>query len=372
MFLFFFFFADQIFCYQEKSSLFVFSYDFLVENLHQPGGLLIYLGKFLTTFYYYPLAGALLASLVIWLIVIIASELIKILKGTKEEFIPLLAGITLFYLQINYQYLLYNNLGILIQLLFFRLSIKYLKGYLPVILTPLLYFLSGGFTWIFCIMYSLWLVSERQGRWWLKISGLWLLNFLVIFLSKEFLFFQSAKTLLLYPYTPDATGSLTKLFIPVVVLLSLLPVLIKIRIRNPLKKKLSQNQILLAGSIVVILIMVIISILKYDRKTQQYYRVEKLFYESKYQEVIDFNIKHPSNNILTVYLNNIALCETGQLNDMLFHFWQSPDGRTLFLKWEITGEILRIGGYFYYTIGMINEAHRWAFDHKNRYHKLQL
>ncbi len=28
----------------------------------------------------------------------------------------------------------------------------------------------------------------------------------------------------------------------------------------------------------------------------------------------------------------------------------------------MAGEILNRGGYFYYTIGMINEAHRWAFE----------
>jgi len=65
---------------------------------------------------------------------------------------------------------------------------------------------------------------------------------------------------------------------------------------------------------------------------------------------------------MTIFLNNIALCETDKLNDQLFHFPQSPDGKTLFLKWEMTGEILNRGGYFYYTIGMINEAHRWAFE----------
>jgi hypothetical protein len=61
-------------------------------------------------------------------------------------------------------------------------------------------------------------------------------------------------------------------------------------------------------------------------------------------------------------LNNIALCETGQLNDRLFQFRQSADGNTLFLKWEMIGEVLKRGGYFYYTIGMVNEAQRWAFE----------
>lgn len=362
IFLFLFFFAGHILFYQEKTSLFIFSFDFLKENLRQPGSLLVYLGTFLTTFYYYPLAGALIASLIIWFIVILASEITKQVTGKRREFLPLLAGLVLFYLQTDYRYLLYNNLGILCQLIFFWLSVKYLKSFLPVILAPFFYFLTGGFTWIFLIMFSLWLLIKKPEKWWLKISALWLLSFLFIWISKEFLFFQSAGNLIQYPVASDGTGSQMKIFLPVVVLLSILPALSFVTFKNPFRKWVSQNLLSISGVVTLLLILTAISILRFDRKTRQYFNVEKLFYENRYQEIIDFNIKYPSNNILTIYLNNIALCETGQLNDRLFSFRQSPDGATLFLKWDIAGEISRRGGYFYYTIGMINDAHRWAYE----------
>jgi len=361
IFLFLFFFASHIFFYQEKTSLFVFSFDFLKENLHQPGGFLVYLGKFLTSFFWYPIAGALIASLVIWLIVIIG-EITTSMTGTGRNFLPLLAGLALFYLQTDYRYLLFNNLGILFQLLFFLLSVKYLKGFLPVILVPLLYFLTGGFTWIFLIMFSLWLVIKRPGKWYMVLIALWLISFLVIWISKEFLFFQSARTLLQYPFTPDGTGFQMMIFVPVVVILSLLPVLSLVTLRNPLRKRFSENVFSISGVVILLSALISISVFRNDSKTGRYFIVEKLFYEKRYQDIIDFNIRHPSNNILTIYLNNIALCETGQLNDRLFSFRQSPDGGTLFLKWDIAAEISRRGGYFYYTIGMINDAHRWAFE----------
>jgi hypothetical protein len=90
--------------------------------------------------------------------------------------------------------------------------------------------------------------------------------------------------------------------------------------------------------------------------------VENLFYQNKLNEVIDFNTSNPPTNLLTIFLNNIALCESGKLDDMLFHFPQDRDGKTLFLKWDLAREVLNRGGYFYYTVGMINEAHRWAFE----------
>jgi hypothetical protein len=105
-----------------------------------------------------------------------------------------------------------------------------------------------------------------------------------------------------------------------------------------------------------------ISLLRNDEKTRDYFNVEKLFSEQNYSGVVSYNTKHPSNNLLTSFLNNIALDETGKLNDLLFHFPQKADGGTLFLKWDMIGEVLRRGGYFYYSIGMINEARRWAFE----------
>src|ERR1035437_1005513 len=69
-FIYFGFFANYIFFYQEKTSLFVCSSDFLLENIHQPGGLLIYFGKFLTSFFYYPLVGAAIVSTILALIIL--------------------------------------------------------------------------------------------------------------------------------------------------------------------------------------------------------------------------------------------------------------------------------------------------------------
>ena len=88
VFIYFCFFADYIFFYQEKSSLFIFSHDFLSENLHQPGGPLIYAGKFLTTFFYYPFAGALIVATVLTLIVLLTLKIIIILNGTKAQNLP--------------------------------------------------------------------------------------------------------------------------------------------------------------------------------------------------------------------------------------------------------------------------------------------
>lgn len=364
-FVYFGFFGNYLFFYQEKSSLFILSYDFLLENLHQPGGFLVWLGKFFSTFYFFPFAGAAILSSILTLIIISISKIIQSLNGKEGGFFSVLIGAGLFYLHTDYRLLLFNSLGLFLQLCFFLLVIKYLtflKGWGAVILVPLCFYLTGGFTWVFLLFTTLYFVLDKENNGWIRIIALWFISFITLYLSKEFLFFQSGKTLMTFPFTDSNTGSQKILFLSITGIISILPVLAKIKIRMPEKLKISEFALSLIGSIFIVIILVIIGLLRFDNKTKQYFYVEKLFYEDKFDEVIAFNTANPPNNSLTIFLNNIALCETDKLGDLLFHFPQSPDGKTLFLKWEMVGEILNRGGYFYYTIGMINEAHRWAFE----------
>jgi hypothetical protein len=364
-FIYFGFIADYIFFYQEKSSLFIFSYDFLLENLHQPGGLLIWLGKFFSTFYYYPIAGAIIVSSILTLNALLVSKIIFILSGYHTRIIPFIIGATLFYLQTDYRFLLFNNLGLLLQLSLFWLVIRFLtfvKGWIPVIISPLWFYATGGFAWVFQLLITFYLLFDEKNKGWIRLLVFWSLSFITYYISKEYLFFQSGKTLITFPFSDYNTGSQQIIMFAIAGIISILPVISKIR--SLLKDRLVISDF--TGNLVVTIFLVILivttGIRRFDNKKKQYFYVEKLFYQEKFDEVITYNTSNPSNNLLTIYLNNIALCETDKLDDLLFHFPQSPDGRTLFLKWEIVGEILNRGGYFYYTIGMINEAHRWAFE----------
>jgi hypothetical protein len=361
-FLFFGFFADYVEFYQEKLSLFIFSHDYLIDNLSQPGSLLIYLGRFLTTFYYSPVAGAAIISLIICLIIYMISVIIRFLTEKESILLPLFFGTAFFILQTNYHYLLYNNLGVLLQLVFFYLAIKYLKGFIPVIIFPFWYFFTGGFAWIFGLMYVLYLALKSIRKEWPKIVSLFALCFLVIYLLKEFFLFQTFKNLLIFPLSDEGTGSQIKFFIPVMALIILIPLTVKIKIRFPFWVKQKESLKIIIITLISLLLVSVPALLRFDKVNKEYFHAEKLFLQGRFNELTGYITKHPTTNRLTIFLNNIALCETGKLDDQLFHFPQSPDGQSLFLKWEMYGEILRRGGYFYYTTGMINEAQRWAFE----------
>jgi hypothetical protein len=361
-FVFFGFFADYVEFYQEKVALFVFSRDYLITNIDQPGSLLLYLGRFLTTFFYYPAAGAAIISIILSLIIYLLSKILNYLSGSESRLIPFIFGTLFFILQTNYKYLLYNNLGILLQLAFFYLAIKCLKGFIPVILFPLWYWITGGFAWIFLLMYTFFLAKKSISKGWPKIILLFAISFLSLYILKEFLIFQSFKTLLIYPLSNEDTGSQYKIFLPAIVVITLIPYIGKINIRFPGWLINNYKMGKFFPPLISILIIFISSIICYDKVNKEYFHAERLFYKESYEELTRYVMKHPTTNRLTIFLNNIALSETGRLNDLLFHFPQSPDGQSLFLKWEMFGEVLRRGGYFYYTTGMINEAHRWAYE----------
>jgi hypothetical protein len=361
-FIFFGFFADYVEFYQEKISLFIFSHDYLIDNLSQPGSLLVYLGRFLTTFYYYPALGGVIISLIVCLIIIMTSKIISFISGKESIILPLIFGTAFFILHSNYYFLLYNSLGVLLQLLFFYLAIKFLKGFIPVIIYPFWYFLTGGFAWIFALMYTIHLALKSIKKGWPEIITLVALCFLIIYVLKEFFLFQTFRNLMIFPFSKEDTGSQIKFFIAVMVLITLIPLYGKIKISVPFWIKLKEPLKVSTISFVSLLLIIVSAFLRFDKVNKEYFHAEKLFHQKRFKEIPEYIAKHPTTNRLTVFLNNIALCETGKLNDQLFHTQQSPDGQSLFLKWEMLGEVLRRGGYFYYATGMINEAQRWAFE----------
>lgn len=358
-------FTTYIFFYQEKAALFQTTFAFFSEKMQQPGGFLNYLGEFQTALYYYPLLGAIVLTLEMTTVMILVTAIGKKMTGKPVFVLPFLLGGALFFLQTHYQFRSFTILGIVLQLLFFFLIIKNGKGktaWLPVVLFPLNYYLFGSFSFLFLAMFVFWLVQYQSKHRWLKIAGILVWQLLFFYIGKELVFFQPIGQLLVFPYSSAKTGEQVPLFTAVLVLVATLPLLFLLKpkvMENIGAKRFLWLQLV---PVALLIVLALVCIQRIDKKNSHYFYVEKLFYQQKYDEIIAFNSQSPSNNILTNYLNNIALAETGQLGDRLFQFPQSTDGGTLFLKWDLLTEVLKRGGYYYYTLGVINEAQRWAYE----------
>lgn len=365
MFTWFAFFGNYVLFFQEKSSLFLLTGDFLMETIYRPGGAVDYISGFLTSCFYYPVAGAAVLSGIITFISFLISRCIFALSGKNEKIFPFVIGLLLFFLHTDYSFFIQSGIGLMLQFLLFLVitrSEKYTRGLAVFLILPAWYFLSGGYSWIFIFLLTFRWLLFPGGQRWLKILTSWLLLTLTIIFSKELIFFESEKNLIFYPFSlPDAPLERT-LFLLTTVLTCMTPLIAWLKFPVPNFFFSSYSSEITVRSLIIVSITLLIGVYQFDRKNSRYFKVERLFYERKYEQIIEENTRVPSTNLLTLFFNNIALAEKGILNDRLFGFVQSPQGQTLFLKWEMVSEILKRGGYLYYSIGMVNEAHRWAFE----------
>ena len=105
---------------------------------------------------------------------------------------------------------------------------------------------------------------------------------------------------------------------------------------------------------------VILLITGYNTQTARVINLERLAFQGKWEEAAGYQEKYPSENLIGQYFYNIALNETGQLCDRLFTGRQDFGTGSLFLPWS--NEHLNWGAYSFYSIGLTNEAHRWAYE----------
>lgn len=362
----FFYFAGYIFFYQEKSMLFQMSVAYLAENIKQPGGFLVWLAALQTTIYYYPLAGALIVSAEICCIILLIAKTGKKIYDEPLFFLPFLAGAVTFYLQTKYQFQAVNLLGVLMQLAVFYLIVSVVKGnskWALVLFFPVWYFFTGSFSFVLMVAVALWLIFSKEKNRFAVTGAMILSTLLFILLLREFMLFDDTGKLLFFPYANQNVGNQQYLFLIFIVLLASLPILFRFQPKKIQNIAVKRMPVLQFSPFLLLLIFGALTVSEYDTKDKHYFEVEKLFYQRRFDEVIAYNEQFPSSNVLTGFLNNVALAETGRLTDRLFSFTQSTDGRTLFLPWELSGEVLKRGGYFYYALGLVNEAQRWAYEY---------
>ena len=361
----FFNYFEYVFFYQEKSKLFLTTFFDFKTYLDRPGGLLEYVSDFITSLYYYPRLGALIVAGEIILIVLFSSLTAKRYSGRQCYFIPFFIGGVFFFMHLNHYFLNVNTLGVMLQLALFYSVMNFSSkktGYIIAILFPLWYYVTGVFSGIFMILFIFDnLIKKEKGYLFriITIAGVWAIFF---FIGSNLLFYKGTSELLYGPFTYVNCGGQEVLFVYTVLLLILLPA-ISMSLPKSITGFLDKKELALKlAPVIVFGLVIFFSGQRVNRGNIDYFEVEKLFYEGKYAELVKYNYDHQVLNRLSLFLNNIALSQTGQLLNRMFYFPQDKNGGTLFLRWGDDNEIRKRGGYFYYFIGMVNEAHRWAFE----------
>jgi hypothetical protein len=364
-FIYFLLFGNYVFFFQENQSLFIFSAEYLKQYVIKPGGLLEYAGNFIAQGFFSYTYGSLVVSVINILISITFLRIIiKILPVTPfMMFYAVLPSCLLLLLQTDYNYMIYNSLGFLMISIYFMFSIVperrsthiFLIGFFPVF-----YYLTGAYAWIYLGMYIFHFLLNKR----VVYTILILVSALItLILSRKVLFFQPLADLLLYPLPLKDYFSKHIIFYLPIGLFIIYPALIKavsfLRIKEEYLRIFPLYSILILFSLTIF-----IQSRLYSRNDADLLNLEKLFFEQDWDGVVKLQEDIRMNNIVAQYYYNTALSQKEHLCDRMFYGPQNFGPNSLLVQWNSKTSIndnFR-GAYFFYTIGLINEAHRWAFE----------
>lgn len=364
-FLYFYWFGDYLLFFQEKQSLFIYSGDFVREYFLKPGGLLELTGKFLTQFYANTFLGSLILASILTLPALFLFNINKrLIPGTNLSlFFLLIPSCFLLLMQTHYYHMMEYNLGFILVFAYLHLSIiaeKRKAGYLVLLMFPLFYFMTGAYAWIYLGIYVIYKLSCEKGM--KKLYGPFFLTVTALtslLVFRKIIFLEPWGQLFMFPlpFINDPAHKIIFRIMPPFVILY--PLLYKSTGIKGMRRFNTRALTLVLCMILFSATALLISKF-YNPQTARVIQLEKLVFEEKWNETIILQENFPSRNLIGQYFYNIALSETGQLCDRLFYGMQDFGTRALILPWS--NEHLSWGAYFFYSIGLVNEAHRWAYE----------
>ncbi|SHG00610.1 hypothetical protein SAMN05444274_11822 [Mariniphaga anaerophila] len=357
--------GDYIFAFQENSFLLVWTPEYLIPFLLKPGGILELAGKILTQLYMNQFIGSLILSGIIILPSVLLYSIDRKLNTDHfvfSGFIYIIPTALLMLLQTFYYHFMEYNIGInaiLLYSLFSTHHYKKKKYYLPLIMLPLFMYVAGAYTLVFigtCIVLCL---TQQKKRGILRYFLVIILETVITIVAfQKYFFLQPYSQILKFPLPTLDIQEYKLLLFSLGAIIVLHPLLLK---NNALKLALSKLRYFQGIALVFILLLTSAAMYRlYNPQVINVIKMQKLITEKKWDKVIDFHENEPSRNLIGQFFYNIALSETNQLCDRLFCGQQDFGPKSLVLPWD--NEHLNWGAHFFYSIGLINEAHRWAYE----------
>ena len=354
--------AEYVLIANSDLTLFLKTPAYLLSFLDRPGGLIEYLGSFLSQFFRFRLTGALVLSTVIAGGYFSLGRLIERFSGQKSSPPALvIATVLLMGMHNFYPHQFSHSLGFILAI--------FMAAFMPrgdgkrrlflAFAVPAIYLLSGGFVWFFC---ALILVGNilRKGKTDLMsliLTSLYPASLIVV--GSLILFLDPLKELFLtqLPFGPQYGESLWP-YLFIVCLLAMILLSEYTFARQKLNHAWRRGVEIVLGVAGLVLILHF----SYNRKNAEFFAIEKMAIQENWDELLRYTSEHPSSNLFGSYYTNLALVNKHMLCEALF---QNPQGfgrRGLFFEWEEKSEILRRGSDFFWTIAFVNEAHHWAFE----------
>jgi len=360
----FYFYGEGLFFFQENKSLFIFSNEYIQKYLMKPGGLLEYSGNFLTQYYYSDLYGSLIniACLILVFLVFLKTDR-RLLAGSFSILLILVPPFLLFFIQISYIHSIHNSLGYILLALYFYFSVVTTgrrSRFLCLALFPVFFYLTGSFALVYPLIYIVYSIVYKKGiNRYLEPVFMIVTTGVTFIIFKEILFFQPADQLLRYPLPFIEVLRIPVLYNILFLYMILFPVFTHVSGLIKLKAKYT-GFINLTTFISIFAITVIQLSKNYDHDLANLFKIGKSVFKQDWNSIIRQHETSPSINSNGQYYYNLALSEKGQLCNRLFYGRQDFGSKSLILPRDYAHLDRAI--YYYYSIGLISEAHRLAYE----------
>jgi len=367
-FLYFIIFNRYHLIYQEQIQLFRFNKDYFTDFLSRPGGLSEYIGAFLTQFFLFPFAGALIITLSGCFLYWISGHIFRKhqFNGMLWAFIPVLI---LAALHSYHLYTMAYTVGLIISLIYFLVYLSIEDGKLRYIIVligwPLLYCIAGGYAILSALLCFIHELFFSRNRFRLIIALVFpALAFTIPYLASQFVFYIRNEMEWTY-FLPLFIGApykhmliLSLIYYPLIIILA----------RGWLAFSKGKGLVsgwnwktILTGTLVIVSLSGLIYKYFYDRKTEVLLGIDHYVQHSDWEQALKLSASSPVKNRMIMHFTNLALYKTGRMGDYLFHFPQSGSAG-LWLDWEQDWIIAFFGGEIYYQLAYNSEAYRWAFE----------
>jgi hypothetical protein len=352
---------------------------FLKEHLAYPGGPVGYLSALLSQGYYYSWLGALIITLVAWLLCVVTRKFIAIAGSNHSRVICYIPALGLLISYNRYYHLVcyHHQLDMFMALLaviwslviYAKISVRVDKARAAIFLGMfiILYYIAGGASLLFAVLVSAYEISTRRR---LLSGGLYIvIGAALVWLAGVCVLEKEIKEAYLYltPLYWELGDSILNNFAKVTMLclyfLSLMLVILISPSQGLVKKKLSRFKHKRVLQYIVLAVITLLSVfLSSDIRKRNYSKMVYLLHHKMWNQILD----HARQNPLTFYALfynhcvNRALYHTGRLGDEMFRYPQKQGSLLPPMDHENFRDF--IGVDFFLEFGHINLAEKKAYE----------
>ncbi len=374
--------------YQQQEPVFYLSWNFFRDFFTYPGGLTDYLSAFLSQFFYFSWAGALVITLVAGFVSLSTIRMIQAIvnehqKSLKERLniLHLLPVILLIGIHNNYEHTLNLSLGYLLALAAASvyMNFKPKKTVTRVILfigsAMVLYYIIGGPFLLFaglCLLYELLVRGD-----FISSVAIIIVAGLIPYLASTIFFMVTVKQAYTYllpfdlVYKPVAMPYVLYLYHPLLLLglglrLRFFPDgTVSLISGIPLFKKAIQRIYsgiyrLTVDTVVIIGLGTLVSVVSFNELFFSYLKINYFAETGQWGALLKTARKYGVQNETTACMVNRALFHQGKLLNEMFSFPQYYGVGGLFMSREYRNAFPIIRSDIFFEMGHLNEADHWV------------